>query len=145
MTCCILVKSPRAGERVKASVTRYLTRELKLAVNEQKSRVVKTNDCEFLGFTFRGTKLRWSDQAFADFKHHVRKLTGRSWGVSMAYRLDRLARYVRGWMNYFGISDYYRPIPEIDCVDPSAHPHVLLETVALGAHQGPQSSGVGDE
>ena len=110
----ILVKSPRTGERVKASVTRYLTRELKLAVNEQKSRVVKTNDCEFLGFTFRGTKLRWSDQAFADFKHNVRKLTGRSWGVSMAYRLDRLARYVRGWMNYFGISDYYRPIPEID-------------------------------
>lgn len=110
----ILVKSPRAGERVKASVTRYLIRELKLAVNEQKSRVVKTNDCEFLGFTFRGTKLRWSDQAFVDFKHNVRKLTGRSWGVSMAYRLDRLARYVRGWMNYFGISDYYRPIPEID-------------------------------
>lgn len=110
----ILVKSPRAGERVKASVTRYLIRELKLAVNEQKSRVVTTNDCEFLGFTFRGTKLRWSDQAFADFKHNVRKLTGRSWGVSMAYRLDRLARYVRGWMNYFGISDYYRPIPEID-------------------------------
>jgi RNA-directed DNA polymerase len=56
----------------------------------------------------------------------------------MAYRLERLARYVRGWMtnrqesrfahpkvpagrgawasrvNYFGISDYYRPIPEID-------------------------------
>lgn len=110
----ILVKSSRAGERVKASITRYLTRELKLTVNERKSRVVKTNACEFLGFTFRGTKLRWSDQAFADFKHNVRKLTGRSWGVSMAYRLDRLARYVRGWMNYFGISDYYRPIPEID-------------------------------
>jgi RNA-directed DNA polymerase len=32
----------------------------------------------------------------------------------MDYRLDRLTRYVRGWMNYFGISDYYRPIPEID-------------------------------
>ncbi len=38
----ILVKSPRTGERVKASVTRFLTRELKLAVYEQKSRVVKT-------------------------------------------------------------------------------------------------------
>ena len=110
----ILVRSQRAGERVKASVTRFLTRELKLVVNAQKSRVVKTNDCEFLGFTFRGTKLRWSDQAFADFKHNVRRLTGRSWGVSMGYRLERLARYVRGWMNYFGISDYYRPIPEID-------------------------------
>ncbi len=77
--------------------------------------MVKTNDREFLGFTFRGTKLRWSDQAFADSKHtglETHRL--RSWGVSMDYRLDRLTRYVRGWMNYFGISDYYRPIPEMD-------------------------------
>ncbi|VAX28087.1 Retron-type RNA-directed DNA polymerase [hydrothermal vent metagenome] len=110
----ILVKSPRAGERVKTSITRFLTRKLKLVVNETKSRVAKTDDCIFLGFTFRGVKLRWSEQSFADLKYNIRKLTGRSWGVSMAYRLDQLARYVRGWMNYFGISDYYRPIPVID-------------------------------
>jgi RNA-directed DNA polymerase len=110
----IVVRSVRAGERVRSSVTRYLTSKLKLTVNEQKSRVARTDDCVFLGFTFRGTKLRWSDQAFADFKHRVRRLTGRSWGVSMAYRLGQLARYLRGWMNYFGISDYYRPVPELD-------------------------------
>jgi len=23
-------------------------------------------------------------------------------------------RYLRGWMGYFGISDYYRPVPELD-------------------------------
>jgi len=110
----ILVRSVRAGERVKASLTRALTVQLKLTVNESKSRVCRTDAVVFLGFTFRGTKLRWSDDAFADFKHRIRQLTGRSWGVSMAYRLERLARYVRGWMNYFGISDYYRPIPELD-------------------------------
>ncbi len=32
----------------------------------------------------------------------------------MAYRLHRLVQYVPGWMGYFGISDYYRPIPELD-------------------------------
>lgn len=110
----ILVKSRRAGERVMASVTRFLTGTLKLRVNEAKSRVAKTCDCEFLGFTFRGTKLRWSERAYADFRHTLRRLTGRSWGVSMGYRLKRLAQYVRGWMGYFGISDYYRPIPELD-------------------------------
>ena len=110
----VLVKSVRAGERVKASPTRFLTPPLKLTVNEPKSRVGRTDAGVFLGFTFRGAKLRWSDDAFADFKHHVRQLTGRSWGVSMAYRLERLARYIRGWMNYFGISDSYRPIPELD-------------------------------
>ena len=110
----ILVRSERAGVRVKASITRYLTAELRLVVNEQKSRVCRTNDVHFLGFTFRGTKLRWSDQAFDDFQHRIRRLTGRSWGVSMAYRLDKLAKYLRGWMNYFGISDYYRPVPGLD-------------------------------
>ena len=110
----ILVKTPRAGERVMASVTRFLTRKLKLVVNAHKSRVAKINDCVFLGFTFRGTKLRWSERAFEDFRHQIRKLTGRSWGVSMGYRLDKLAQYVRGWMGYFGISDYYRPVPELD-------------------------------
>ena len=110
----ILVKTPKAGERVMASVTRFLTRKLKLVVNAHKSHVAKINDCVFLGFTFRGTKLRWSERAFEDFRHQIRKLTGRSWGVSMGYRLDKLAQYVRGWMGYFGISDYYRPVPELD-------------------------------
>jgi RNA-directed DNA polymerase len=110
----ILVRSHRAGGRVMARVTRYLTRTLKLVVNAHKSRVVKTDHCEFLGFTFRGKKLRWSERAYQDFRHRLRKLTGRSWGVSMDYRLKKFSEYVRGWMGYFGISDYYRPIPELD-------------------------------
>jgi RNA-directed DNA polymerase len=32
----------------------------------------------------------------------------------MKYRLKKLAEYLRGWMNYYGISEEYRPIPEID-------------------------------
>jgi len=110
----ILVRTQRAGERVKESITRYLTEVLRLSVNEQKSRVAPISQCVFLSFTFRGTKLRWSDEAFADFQHRVKRLTGRSWGVSMQYRLRKLAEYLRGWMGYFGISDYYRPIPELE-------------------------------
>ena len=32
----------------------------------------------------------------------------------MDRRLKELAQYLRGWMAYFWISEYYRPIPEID-------------------------------
>ena len=110
----ILVRTIRAGERVKTGVTRYLKKRLKLSVNESKSRICGTNECVFLGFTFRGAKLRWSEEAFADFKHRIRRLTGRSWGVSMTHRFERLAKYLRGWMNYFGISEYYRPVPGLD-------------------------------
>jgi RNA-directed DNA polymerase len=110
----ILVKSQRAGERVMASIRRYLTRELKLEVNEEKSKVAPVEEITFLGFAFKRGTIRWSDKAFREFKRRVKELTGRSWFVSMEYRLLKLAEYVRGWMNYFGISEYYRPVPEID-------------------------------
>lgn len=110
----VLVKSERAGQRVKANLTTYLGRQLKLPVNEQKSQVAKIDQCVFLGFTFKRGRLRWSDAALADFKHRIRELTGHSWGVSMEHRFQKLGQYLRGWLGYFGISEYSRPIPELD-------------------------------
>ena len=110
----ILVKSERAAERVMRSITRYLETTLKLTVNRAKSKVAPMSECSFLGFTIIGKKIRWTDKALANFKHRVRELTGRSWGVSMDYRLHKLGQYVRGWLGYFGISQYYRPIPDLD-------------------------------
>ncbi|TAR30059.1 group II intron reverse transcriptase/maturase, partial [Lactiplantibacillus plantarum] len=49
--CNIFVKSPRAGQRVLASVTRFLEHELKLTLNQEKTQVVATNRMKFLGFT----------------------------------------------------------------------------------------------
>ena len=110
----IVVKSQRAGKRVKASVTRFLRQHLKLEINETKSTVGPTNEGTFLGFTFHGTRIYWSHEASQDFRHQLRKLTGRSWGVAMAYRISKLNEYIRGWIQYFGLSQYYRPLPEID-------------------------------
>lgn len=110
----ILIKSQRAGQRVMRSITRYLEQELKLTVNLAKSKVAPVSECDFLGFRMRGKKIRWSDKALANFKRRVKELTGRSWGVSMERRLTELAQYLRGWVGYFGISQYYRPVPEID-------------------------------
>ena len=110
----ILVKSPRAGARVAQSVERFLNRKLKLEINKDKSRVAKTDDTNFFGFAFKGAKIRWSDKAFQKFKWEIKRLTGRSWFVSMEYRMMKIAQYLRGWMGYYGISEYYRPIPEID-------------------------------
>ena len=101
----ILVKSRRAGERVMARVTRFLEKRLKLKVNQEKSKVAHTNEITFLGFSFTGAKIRWSDKAFVRFKQRIKELTGRSWGVSMEYRMFKLAEYLRGWMGYFGISE----------------------------------------
>ncbi|MGH8864160.1 MAG: group II intron reverse transcriptase/maturase [Burkholderiales bacterium] len=110
----VLVKSKRAGERVMGNLTRYLEHTLKLKVNPAKSKVALMSECSFLSFTIKGKKIRWTEKSQANFKHRVKELTGRSWGVSMAYRLHKLGQYLRGWLGYFGISQYYRPVPELD-------------------------------
>ena len=126
----ILVKSQGAGERVMKSICRFLEQRLKLSVNEKKSKVANVEDCSFLGFIFCRGKIRWSQKAFVEFKRRIRLLTGRSWFVSMDYRLKKLAEYIRGWMNYYGISEYYRPIPGLDEWLRRRIRNVLLETVA---------------
>jgi len=110
----ILVKSQRAGDRVMEGVKTFLTHKLKLTINETKSAVARTSRIDFLGFIFSGTRIIWSDKAYREFRRRVKQYTGRSWRVSMKYRLNKLAQYLRGWMGYFGISEQYREIPEID-------------------------------
>lgn len=72
-----LYVSPVNTGFVNTSISRrqghFCEHELRLTVNEKKSKVAPVAECGFLGFVF-----------------------------------------VRGWMNYFGISEYYRPIPLID-------------------------------
>jgi len=110
----ILVKSPRAAERVMRSITHYLQHTLKLKVNDAKSKIAPMSECSFLGFTIKRNKIRWTDKAQANFKYRIKELTGRSWGVSMSCRLHKLAQYLRGWSAYYGISEYYRIVPALD-------------------------------
>ena len=110
----ILVKSKRAGERVMTSITRFLNKKLKLKVNTEKSQVVRTNDCSFLGFTFKGEQIRWTEKSYQKFRWRIRQLTSRTWGTSMKERLKKLQQYINGWMGYYRLSEYYAPIAEID-------------------------------
>jgi len=40
--------------------------------------------------------------------------TSCSWGISMNDRLEKLSSYIRGWMGYYALSEYYRLLPEPD-------------------------------
>jgi RNA-directed DNA polymerase len=110
----ILVKSQRAGKRVLQSISRFLQNRLKLIVNTVKSHVVKTNECKFLGFTFRAGNIHWHPNNLNKFKQEVRRLTNRNWGVSMHYQLFKLSQYLRGWINYFGIAKGYQRCVDLD-------------------------------
>lgn len=110
----IFVKSETQATIVMKEISDYITQKLKLKVNGRKSKISRANDISFLGFTLKRGKVRWTDSSFKDFKYSLRKLTGRSNGVSFAKRITKLNLYITGWMNYYGISEYYRPIQDID-------------------------------
>jgi RNA-directed DNA polymerase len=100
----ILVKSQRAGERVMRSISLFLEKRLMLQVNPAKSQVVDAAQCSFLGFAFLGKQIGWAPKALKHFKHNVRQLTNRNWGVSMGFQIAKISQYLRGWINYFGIA-----------------------------------------
>ncbi len=88
------------------SITRFITTKLKLKVNEQKSAVARPWDRKFLGFSFtanREPKRRLAPKTVARFKERVRELTSRTRGVSMERMAKELARYLQGWIGYFGM------------------------------------------
>lgn len=113
--CNIYVRSERAGKRVMASVSRFLTRRLKLKVNEAKSAVGRPWERKFLGFTFtRQLKRRVSPEAVEKFKGKVRRLTNRHLGRSMRTIVADLRQYMTGWKAYFGYAEVSTTNRELD-------------------------------
>src|SRR5450755_2189975 len=101
----IYVRSQRAGQRVMNSVTGFLTRRLKLKVNEAKSAVARPGERKFLGFSFSNNKepkRRIAPKALLCCKQKIRELTRRTRGISLEQMLKELTAYLRGWKGYFG-------------------------------------------
>ena len=114
--CNIYVQSHRAGERVMASVSRFLTKTLRLKVNEAKSAVARPEERQFLGFSFSndGSERRIAPKALVRFKKRVRDLTSRRRGVSLSQLIEELASYLIGWRGYFGFCQTPRVLSNLD-------------------------------
>jgi RNA-directed DNA polymerase len=111
----VMVKSAKAAERVMVSLTRYVEGALKLVVNRAKSQAAPLKQCAFLGFQIgaRGRAV-WTAKAHARFKRRVREITRRNRGHRVQDVVEELRRYVVGWLNYFGLSDTYTALLELD-------------------------------
>lgn len=98
----IFVRSKRAGERVLASVSRYLETTLKVKVNKAKSMVSHVKDSSVLGFKIHGKKLKTLESKVQRFKQELKRITRRCPGISIASRIIRLKQYIQGWMAHYG-------------------------------------------
>lgn len=97
----VMARSKSRALEAMVEIRRYVECELKLLVNDDKTRVSPLRECEFLGFNVAGKRIRASEKSLRRFKLRVKELTSRSLGVSMEFRLAKLKSYCVGWFHYF--------------------------------------------
>jgi len=115
--CNVYVRTERAGQRVMEGISEFITKKLKLKVNQEKSAVAAPWTRKFLGFSFTSEKAprrRIAPKAKKRFKERVREITQRNRGVSMRQRVIELAQYLVGWMAYFGFCETPSVLQELD-------------------------------
>lgn len=107
--CNIYVSSERSGQRVKASISRFIERRLRLNVNETKSAVAKTEERHFLGFRLwrdpqDGTvEVLLSERTIRRIYDKIKLMTPRTWGQSMRDCIRKINAYLAGWIGFFRI------------------------------------------
>lgn len=107
--CNIYTRSKRAGLRTMANITRFIEVKLKLKVNEQKSAVDRPWRRRFLGFSFtshkESPKIRIHKESIKRFKQRIKELTSRKHSIEMEQRIERLNRYLVGWLGYYQLAE----------------------------------------
>ena len=115
--CNIYVQSRRAGERVLASVTRYLAKRLRLKVNHAKSAVDRPWTRRFLGYstTFhKQPRLKVAPAGVKRFKSRLRELFRRGRGRNLARFIEELRPKLQGWVNYFRLAEVRGVFEQLD-------------------------------
>jgi len=115
--CNIYVKSRRAGERVMASVTRFLTERLRLTVNAAKSAVDRPWNRSFLGYSMTShmkPRLKLAAKSAVRLRDKLRATFREGRGRSVGHTIDTLTPILRGWINYFGLAQVKGTFEELD-------------------------------
>jgi RNA-directed DNA polymerase len=113
----VYVRSQRAGERVLASLTRFLSVRLKLKVNGEKSAVAEPWRRKFLGYSItwhREPKLQIAIPSLERLKNDVRELLHGAQGTRMSQTIEQLNPLLRGWSAYFKLTETKHALETLD-------------------------------
>jgi len=115
---CIFTKSKRAGERVMSSINSFLEKRLKLRVNLDKSRVSRPRVVKLLGYAFYWRKgmyrLRIHPTSYKKIKMKIKGITRKTWPIKFEDRIATLRIVIRGWVEYFKLSESLTPLENLD-------------------------------
>ena len=113
--CNIYVRSRAAGERVLASLTRFLEGTLRLRVNRQKSAVAHVSERKFLGYRLlAGGRLTIAPASLQRAQDRIRQMTRRNRGVSFERMLSEVNSFTTGWVTYYRHAAARSTLRELD-------------------------------
>ena len=114
----IFCKSRRSAERTLENIIPFIEGELFLKVNQAKTTVTHVSKTKYLGYAFyrnRGKcRFRVHPKSAKKMKGRIREITQKNKGWSNDYRRQKLAEYVRGWINYYKLADMKGLMTETD-------------------------------
>lgn len=115
--CNIYVRTRSSAERVMASVSQFLEEQLKLTVNREKSAVDRPWKRTFLGYgmtSHRSPQLKVGKKAVGRLKARVREVVRKGRGRSLKRVIEETTPLLRGWSNYFKLSEVKQPFEDVD-------------------------------
>lgn len=107
--CNVYVRSERAGQRVMASIVRFIEGRMRLKVNVAKSAVARPEERHFVGFRLRREPLDGEVEVLLSKRSQerldarIRELVPRNWGNTLRACILQLNAYLLGWIGFFGI------------------------------------------
>jgi group II intron reverse transcriptase/maturase len=116
--CNIYVGCRYGGERVLASISRFVKTQLKLKVNKAKSAVARPWQRKFLGYSFtahKESKIRVPAESVERLRKHLKQLFRVGRGRNLArFVSEGLNPVLRGWINYFRLAENKGFAEELD-------------------------------
>lgn len=112
--CNIFVNSRKAAERVMSSMTRFIEKQLKLTVNQDKSQVAPSEQVTFLGLTIVHGHVAISAKSMRRAMQKVKELTPRGTHLSLGDTIAVINRWYRGWSAYYSLTQYPAQLHKIE-------------------------------
>jgi group II intron reverse transcriptase/maturase len=112
--CNIFVKTPKAAERVMASVSGYIENRLKLVVNQEKSQTARSDRVTFLGMTIVGKSIAIARKALQRAMDTVKELIPRGTHQRLEATIKEINQWYVGWSSYFAMTYYPAQLKKIE-------------------------------
>lgn len=112
--CNIFVKTERSAVRVMESIKKFIETKLKLKVNEEKSKVAKSDQVKFLGMTIVNGLIAISKKAINKAMETVKALIPRGSHQPIEKAIDQINIWYNGWTSYFKMTQYPAQLAAIE-------------------------------